>query len=338
MVMEWKEMGILTIMVMLWWSAGNCLKFDSTVAKDGSGKYKTIAAAINAAPKMRTKPYYIHAKRGIYYENVTIPYDKTNIALVGDGMGVTIISASKSSKRFPTPNTATLEVYGSGFIGMLMTIRNAAGAKNGQTAALTTAPFRGYASFFRCRFEGYQDTIFALDYAFFRGCHISGTIDFISGNGRAIFQKCSVVARKPIHGQEIRILAPGADNITSNPGIVLQNCKIYPEPGFNRSDVASFLGWPWKNQGKAVIMSSYINDFIDPKGWLSNPEVTNIYLAEYKNRGRGSNTRGRVKWSKVISGNEASKFTVRNFLQGEKWIPKIIPHNLDHLDGAEDSV
>lgn len=111
MEMEGKEMVVLTIMLMLWCIAGNCFTFDSTVAKDGSGKYKTITEAINAAPKMSSKLYFIHVKRGIYNENVTIPSDKTNITLIGDGMKDTIITASKSSKRFPTPNTATLGTY-----------------------------------------------------------------------------------------------------------------------------------------------------------------------------------------------------------------------------------
>ncbi|CAN4078737.1 unnamed protein product [Withania somnifera] len=325
-------------MLILWWAAGNCLTFDSSVAKDGSGKYQTIAEALKAAPINSSKPYFIHIKRGVYYENITISSDKTNIGLVGDGIGVTIITARKGGKRFPTPYTATLEVYGSGFIGMWMTIRNTIGAKGGQSVALTTAPYRGFASYYRCRFEGYQDTILALAYAFFRECDILGAIDFISGSGRAIFQNSAIIARKPIYGQLIRILALGADNLTSNPGIVLQNCNISPVLDFNKTKVTSFLGWPWKNYGRGVIMSSYISDFIDPQGYLWNPKVKSIYLAEYNNRGPGSNTKGRVKWSKVIDRKEASKYTVRNFLQGDKWIPKIIPHYLDHLDDPEYSV
>ncbi|CAN4078740.1 unnamed protein product [Withania somnifera] len=247
-------------------------------------------------------------------------------------MGVTIITASKSSKRFPTPYTATLEVYGSGFIGMSMTIRNMAGAAQGQTVALTSAPFRGVASYYECSFESYQDTIFTLASAFFRECNISGTIDFISGSGQAIFQNSVVTARIPMHGQDIRILASAADNLTSNPGLVLQNCTISHVSDFKTSDVTSFLGWARKNQGKGIIMSSCIDDFIDPQGWCPNPKVTDIYMAESDNRGPGSNTKDRVKWSKLIDKDEASKYTVRNFLKGDKWIPEIIPHYIDLVE------
>ncbi|KAH0770993.1 hypothetical protein KY290_014974 [Solanum tuberosum] len=329
MAMEGKDKVILTVIVMLWWSAVNCMTFDSTVAQDGSGDYKTITEALNAAPKMSSKTYFIHVKKGLYNENITIPNDKPNIALVGDGMDATVITASKSSKGYPTPNTATLEVYGSGFIGISLSIRNTAGASGGQAAALTIAPFKGLASFYKCSFLGCQDTIFSSDTSFFRECLIFGTIDFITGSGRAIFQNCRLKARPPNHGQGVRILAPGADSITSNPGLVLQNCNISTTRNFNKTQVESFLGWPWKNGGKAVIMSSYISDFIDPRGWSENPQVTQIYLAEYNNRGPGSDTSKRVQWSKVIDKTEASKFTVRNFLQGDKWIPKSIPYDLD---------
>uniref|UniRef100_A0A3Q7F8X6 Pectinesterase n=1 Tax=Solanum lycopersicum TaxID=4081 RepID=A0A3Q7F8X6_SOLLC len=290
MSMEGKERVILTIIMMLWWGAGNCTAFDSTVAQDGSGDYKTITEAVIAAPKMSTKTYFIHVKKGTYNENVTIPNEKPNIALVGDGMGVTIISANKNSKQYRTPYTATLEVYGSGFIGISLTIRNTAGPEGGQAAALTIAPFKGFTSFYQCSFLGYQDTIFSSDTSFFRECLIFGTIDFITGSGRAVFQNCRLKARPPIHGQGVRILAPGEGSITSNPGLVLQNCNISTTRQFNKTEIESFLGWPWKNGGKAVIMSSYISDFIDPRGWSENPQVTQTYLAEYNNRGPGSDT------------------------------------------------
>lgn len=108
MAMEGKDKVILTVIMMLWWSAVNCMTFDSTVAQDGSGDYKTITEALNAAPKMSSKTYFIHVKKGNYNENITIPNEKPNIALVGDGMDATVITASKSSKGYPTPNTATL--------------------------------------------------------------------------------------------------------------------------------------------------------------------------------------------------------------------------------------
>ena len=64
------------------------------VAKDGSGKYTTISAAINAAPQNSNARYVIYVKAGIYNEQVQIK--AKNIMLVGDGIGKTIITGSQS--------------------------------------------------------------------------------------------------------------------------------------------------------------------------------------------------------------------------------------------------
>ncbi|GAU25673.1 hypothetical protein TSUD_266000 [Trifolium subterraneum] len=64
------------------------------VAKDGSGKYTTVSAAVNAAPKNNNGRYVIYVKAGVYNEQVEIKAN--NIMLVGDGIGKTIITGSKS--------------------------------------------------------------------------------------------------------------------------------------------------------------------------------------------------------------------------------------------------
>jgi len=67
------------------------------VAQDGSGNYKTIMEAINAANKRSgSGRFVIHVKSGVYKENVVIGNKMNNIILVGDGMGKTIITGSKS--------------------------------------------------------------------------------------------------------------------------------------------------------------------------------------------------------------------------------------------------
>ena len=69
-------------------------KANVVVAKDGSGKYTTVSAAINAAPKSSSGRYVIYVKAGVYNEQVEI--NAKNIMLVGDGIGKTIITGSKS--------------------------------------------------------------------------------------------------------------------------------------------------------------------------------------------------------------------------------------------------
>lgn len=68
---------------------------DIVVAKDGSGDYTTLSAAVSAASKgTGSKRFVIYVKAGTYNENVEIKL--ANIMLIGDGIGKTIITGSRS--------------------------------------------------------------------------------------------------------------------------------------------------------------------------------------------------------------------------------------------------
>lgn len=80
------------------------------VAQDGSGNYRTINAAIDAASKMtRSGRFVIYVKAGLYKENILIGNSLKNIMLTGDGMKRTIITGSRSvGGGYTTFNSATL--------------------------------------------------------------------------------------------------------------------------------------------------------------------------------------------------------------------------------------
>jgi len=64
------------------------------VAKDGSGKFKTVAEAVKSAPENSKTRYVIYVKKGTYKENVEICQTKKNVMLVGDGKDLTVITGS----------------------------------------------------------------------------------------------------------------------------------------------------------------------------------------------------------------------------------------------------
>lgn len=69
-----------------------------------------------------------------------------------------------------------------------------------------------------------------------------------------------------------------------------------------------------------------MESFINPNGWLpwiGNSAPNTIFYAEFQNVGLGASTKNRVKWKgvKSITSKQASKFSVKAFLQGDKWIP-----------------
>ncbi|KAF3973214.1 hypothetical protein CMV_003345 [Castanea mollissima] len=146
-------------------------KANIVVAQDGSGNYKTIKEAISAASSLSgSGRFVIYVKAGTYKENVEIKLK--NIMLVGDGIGKTIVTGSKSVGGGSTTfNSATIAVVGDGFIARDITIRNTAGAANHQAVALRSGS--DLSVFYRCSLEGYQDTLYVHSQRqFYRECDI----------------------------------------------------------------------------------------------------------------------------------------------------------------------
>uniref|UniRef100_A0A2N9HS35 Pectinesterase inhibitor domain-containing protein n=1 Tax=Fagus sylvatica TaxID=28930 RepID=A0A2N9HS35_FAGSY len=99
------------------------------VAQDGSGNYKTITEALNAATKRSgSGRFVIHVKSGVYKKNLIIGSKLTNVMLIGDGLRWTIVTGRKSVGRGSTTfNFATVAVTAQGFIACGITFRNTAG-------------------------------------------------------------------------------------------------------------------------------------------------------------------------------------------------------------------
>ncbi|KAG5582477.1 hypothetical protein H5410_053104 [Solanum commersonii] len=313
------------------------IPYNAVVSKDGTSNFDTIAGAILAAPDHSVKPFLIKIKKGTYQEYIRVDKKKTNIFMIGEGMDTTIITGNRSFvDGNQTYDTATVGVLGNGFTAQDLTFRNNAGPIKHQAVALRVEA--DSVSFYKCRFDGYQDTLYAKKQRqFYRDCEIYGTIDFICGDATSVFQNCLIEARTPMARQYNTITAQKRDFEALKSGTVLQNCTIKATVDLEKLDnVTTYLGRPWGIFSRTVIMESYIDNLIDPRGWVEWIESTNKsvgrrpYYLEYKNRGPGAVTKGRVTWASVTSDQDiASKFTVRNFINGDQWIPVNIPHYLD---------
>ncbi|KAK1436971.1 hypothetical protein QVD17_02755 [Tagetes erecta] len=262
----------------------------------------------------------------------------TNLMLIGDGIDATIITNNKNFvDGTPTPNTATVQVWGSGFIAVGITFANTAGAKKQQAIALLSAS--NLAVYYKCSFKGYQDTLCILEnQQFYRECDIYGTIDFIFGDAAAVLQNCNIYVRKPLPGQENVITAQGRTNSTSNTGFVIHNSRIIPTPslGMSQWSVKTFLGRPWRDYSRVVYVKCHFDVLIDHAGWMpyiGSSAFDKVYYAEYMNQGKGASTVGRVKWRgyHILTTYKAvEQFSVHNFLNGESWIPQTkVPFNSD---------
>ncbi|KAL3723557.1 hypothetical protein ACJRO7_035692 [Eucalyptus globulus] len=302
------------------------LRPNLTVAQDGTGNYKTIKDAVEAIPEKSLSRFVIYIKAGVYKENVLLDKNKWNVMMYGDGKTSTIVTGNLNFvDGTPTYSTATFTVIGKGFIARDMGFVNTAGAAKQQAVAFLSQS--DLSVMYRCAFDAFQDTLYAsTNRQFYRDCDVTGTIDFIFGNAVAVLQNCTILPRQPLSSQYDTLTAQGNSDPNQNGGISIQNCRITPNGNLTAQ---TYLGRPRKAYSTTVFMGSSIGPFLSPKGWTEwtpnvQPPVT-IFYGEYVNTGAGSNTSGRVKWPgyhPALTSDQARKFTVGSFIQGNAWLPQ----------------
>ncbi|GLT50537.1 hypothetical protein SLA2020_240180 [Shorea laevis] len=301
------------------------------VSHNGNRTFTNISDAIASAPS-NSEPkngyFVVYAIEGYYEEYVVVPKDKKNILLIGDGINKTIITGSHNRvDNWTTYNSSTFAVSGERFVAVDITFRNTAGPEKHQAVAVRNSA--DFSTFYRCSFEGYQDTLYVHSLRqFYRDCDIYGTVDFIFGNAAAVFQNCNLYARKPLPYQKNAFTAQGRTDPYQNTGISIQNCTIEaaPDLAMNLSFAPSYLGRPWKTYSRTVFMESFIGAVIHPAGWLEwngTDGLDTLYYGEFANYGLGANTSMRVHWPgyRVMDAAQAVNFTVLNFTMGDSWLP-----------------
>ncbi len=293
------------------------------VAKDGSGNFKTVQEAINAVPDYRKKRTIIYIKNGEYNEKITVPPTKQLLSLVGESAEKTIIFygdwAQKKTvlgEETGTSGSATIFIYGRDFFADNITFKNSAGPV-GQAVAAHVSADRSV--FSRCRFLGFQDTLFTYaedSRQYYRNCYIEGTTDFIFGWSTAVFDECT------IHCLKDSYITAASTAQNTKYGYLFNHCKLTADTSVHKM----YLGRPWRNYAKTVFLECEMGEHIRPEGWhnWSKPEAEmNAFYAEYKNYGPGADISKRVKWSRQLDEKQAQEWTVENLLAGnDGWNPK----------------
>ena len=264
--------------------------FDAVVAQDGTGDYKTVQEAIDAAPKSRIAPWLIFVKNGTYEELVTIPDSKPFIHLIGQDKQKTTVCywinnggssdigweystnnpnsktygkqgvVQVNSTDFYTENISYVDSYGverqAGPMGLAMSSRNDRQAFN------------------NCQFRSYQDTWYtdvrsttARQYV--NNCLIEGAVDFYYGAGNNYIENSTF--RLAREGSVI--VAPSHPAGTPW-GYVMVNNIIDGKGGANK------LGRAWQNQPQAVWINTTLKTTIAAEGW-SEWHIAPKLFAEY---------------------------------------------------------
>ncbi|MCL7042048.1 hypothetical protein MKW94_013993 [Papaver nudicaule] len=256
--------------------------------------------------------YVIYVKKGIYNGQVIIGKHKRNLTLVGDGIDLTIIIGSLNVvDGTHTFDCGTLIVKGVGFMAQDMGFVNAAGPGKELEVAVRVSANKTVMN--RCKMNAYQDTPYVHSKRqFYKDCVILGTIDFIFGDASVVIQSSKIIPRKPLPGHENMITAQSRCDLNQNTGISIQNCTIIPslDLAAEINLVKTYLGRPWRNCSRTVFMETFIEGFIEPKGWHewnNDMELDKLYYGEFANWGPGSNTSGRIDWQGL-------------FIQGDEWL------------------
>ncbi|KAJ7973318.1 Pectinesterase [Quillaja saponaria] len=303
------------------------IKADIVVAKDGSGKYKTIGHALEKVPKKGTKPFVIYIKEGVYAENVFVDNGFDHVVFIGDGPLKTRITGNLNYiDGTPTFKTATVAVQGDYFIAKDIGFENTAGPHKHQAVALRVQA--DMSIFYNCHMDGYQDTLYThTKRQFYRDCTISGTIDFVFGDAAVVFQNCKFVVRKPLDNQYCIVTAQGRKERHQPSAIIFQNATIVSDPEHYavRDKNKAYLGRPWKEFSRTIIMESFIGDSIQAEGWLpwnATFALKTLFYTEFNNRGPGADKAKRVTWRgiKTITPEHSVDFTPSRFLKGDAWI------------------
>ncbi|MET0342235.1 MAG: pectinesterase family protein [Polyangiales bacterium] len=279
-----------------------------TVAKDGSGQFKSVQAAVNAIASGNATPVLIHIKPGTYKEQLTIA-GRSKLTLCGDDAKKTVLTFdTNSSKAGSLDNGASVRVSADDFSAANITFENSSPLGSAQAVALVASGKRQ--QFVNCRFLSYQDTLYTkAGTQYFRDSYIQGNVDFVFGGATAVLQNCEL--RTVSKGSAIA--APRTD--ASLPfGLVFLGGKVTAASGIAAKSVA--LARPWGPSGAAAYLNVELGGHISAAGWteMSGNSPSNARFSEYKSTGPGASPSTRVRGTRQLSDADAKKYTPANVL------------------------
>ncbi|PAN27251.1 hypothetical protein PAHAL_5G069500 [Panicum hallii] len=312
------------------------LAANATVCAAGCD-YKTVREAVAAAPDYGEGPFVVRVKEGVYRETVSVPWEKTNVVLVGDGMGKTVITGDLNADTpgVSTFNTATVGVLADGFMARDLTISNTAGPDAHQAVAFRSTGDRTVLD--GVELLGHQDTLYAHAMRhFYTRCRVAGTVDFVFGNSAAVLHATALLVLprqlRPDKGEKDAVTAQGRTDPAQPTGIVLSGCAVngsdeYMELYRRKPDAHRvYLGRPWKEYSRTVYLRCTLAEIVQPQGWMpwdGDFALDTLYYGEFGSAGPGAAAAGRrVAWSSQVPEDHVDAYSVANFIQGHEWIPK----------------
>ena len=316
--------------------------YDAVVAQDGSGDYKKLQDAIDAAPAGRGTPWLIFVKNGQYNEHIDIPASKPYLHIIGQDRDKAVVLDSRLSggeNAYPVDPGATVVVKGSNTFFENITLENSYGHEKlagPQALALNTQADR--VALNNVALLSYQDTWITTSTSnnrhYIKNSLIEGAVDFIYNSGNVYLDGDTLEINRPSGGF---IVAPShATDVKW--GYVFQNNIIRPHKGVNVTDV--WLGRPWHNQPKTVFINTQTFVNIPAKGWYNTMGGLPALWADYNTVDANGNPVDLSQresyyyyWADAEKTQKVEKFNVKNTLTAEE----AAQYTLQNVCGGDDN-
>ena len=308
------------------------------VSQKGDQDFETIGEALEAAKRFSDREVIIHIKEGTYRERLVVSQDHITFFGVPDKTiivyGVSAFDIHADGEKMGTFRTPSVFIDADYFKASNVTFINDAGQGEKAGQALAVYADGDHLIFEGCRFLGYQDTLFAAplplkemqpggfrgpkEFAprkmgrhYYKDCYISGNVDFIFGGATALFENCEIFSRNKEGECKGYVTAPSTFEEVEF-GFVFLKCRFTSDC----PERSCYLGRPWRNYAKTVILESEIGAHIKEEGfhdWNKKEAWDTMYFAEYKNTGVGA-TGKRAPFVHELTDEEALKYTRENIL------------------------
>ncbi|GEC09253.1 hypothetical protein SSP24_69080 [Streptomyces spinoverrucosus] len=283
-----------------------------TVAKDGSGQYSTVQAAVNAVPANNPSRVVIAVKPGTYRETVKVPSNKPHLTIQGTGGSRkdTVIVYNNAagtpkpdgSGTYGTSGSATVAVEADDFQARNLTITNDfderanQGLSGHQAVALRTAADKVFLD--SIIVNGDQDTLLLdtaakdrLGRVYLTNSYVTGNVDFVFGRATAVIDRSILTLKKRWDGTSAGyITAPSTP--ADRKGFLINRSTVNGDV----SAASFFLGRNWHAGGDAslrpqtTVRNSTLSAAIKPTPWsdMGGFSWKSDRFAEYRNTGPGA--------------------------------------------------
>jgi pectin methylesterase-like acyl-CoA thioesterase len=317
--------------------------YATTVYVGGSGTshYSTIQAAVNALPSTGGT---VEVTAGTYKEQVTI--SKPDVRLIGEGSSAasTILYDDLSSTNSTDEASSTLIVTtaATNFFMENIEVENTNTVEgNTRVPALAMYVVADRVVMQNVRLIGRQDTLYlgsqgcssttcTASRQYIYGSYIEGNIDFIFGDGAAVFADSTImIDENSSTSGETTITAQRRLFTNYLSGFVFQNCTVEAASSSQTND---YLGRPWNANSKVIFIDTTMTAPIATAGWVEWTSGTD-YLAtsdyaEYGSTGTGASgytSKKRESYAVYLSSSQTSQYAANTFLAGsDSWEPTTV--------------